>query len=170
VNNMLDLAKLQSGRMESAGVRFDLRDVVDECAAMTRLLVRGRPITVRAEVSDEVAEIQGDPGKVRQILVNLMGNAAKFVESGEIAVRGWREGDAVKLAVHDTGPGIPAEAQRRIFDAFRQADQSATRKHSGTGLGLTISVRLAELLGGTIRLESKVGEGSTFTLELPLKR
>lgn len=168
VNNMLDLAKLQSGRMESAGVRFDLREVVEECAAMTRVLVRDRPIEVHADVSDAVAEVTGDPGKVRQILVNLLGNAAKFVERGEIEVRVWREGSTAKVSVRDTGPGIPAEAQRRIFEAFQQGDQGATRKHSGTGLGLTISMRLAELLRGTIRLESKMGEGSVFTLEFPV--
>jgi signal transduction histidine kinase len=116
---------------------------------------------------DEPLALQTDPGKVRQILVNLLGNAVKFTDTGEVCLEARADGEAVVFEVHDTGIGIAGDQLERIFDPFWQVDQSVTRQAGGTGLGLTVTRSLARLLGGEIGVESTLGEGSTFRVRLP---
>jgi signal transduction histidine kinase len=119
-------------------------------------------------LGDTPAELVTDPGKLRQILVNLLGNAVKFTDAGEVELRGWIELGVLYFQVSDTGPGIAPEYLERIFEPFTQVDSSHTRLKGGTGLGLPVSRRLARLLGGDLEVESTVGEGSRFTLSLPV--
>lgn len=166
VNNMLDMVKLEAGEMTAVLVRVRVDDLAEDLVEVTRSLVRDRPIEVRHDIRD-VTSVVSDPGKLRQILTNLVGNAAKFTDRGHIALRVSRRGAEVCFAVEDTGRGIAAADQGRVFERFAQLDQSERRAHGGTGLGLPIARRLAELLGGTLELQSAEGRGSTFTLVLP---
>ena len=111
--------------------------------------------------------VVGDPGRLRQILMSLLGNAVKFTESGEVRISARTRADWVEVAVKDTGEGIAADEQDAIFEEFRQVDSNLSRRHGGAGLGLAIARRLAEQMGGTITVESEPGAGSTFTLRLP---
>jgi signal transduction histidine kinase len=112
--------------------------------------------------------VESDQGKLRQVLINLIGNAVKFTDQGDVRIALTVDAGSALVRVRDTGPGVPPEQQQRIFEAFTQADGSNTRRKGGTGLGLTVSRRLAELLGGSLVLETTSSEGSTFLLTLPL--
>jgi PAS domain S-box-containing protein len=169
INNILDFSKIEAGKLELAVVPFDLhetlKDVVDLLAVIAQeknleLLFRYAP--------DAPRELLGDPGRLRQVALNLIGNAIKFTEHGQVRVEAGVVEGSIRIAVHDTGIGIPADRQGLLFRKFQQLDPSTTRKHGGTGLGLAISKQLVELMGGTLSLSSRVGEGSTFTVELPL--
>jgi signal transduction histidine kinase/ActR/RegA family two-component response regulator len=172
VKNVLDLAKIEAGRVEIEAVPFDLEPLIQDVAAPFRDTALDRGLSVAVLVPSSVPRhLVGDPWRLRQVLTNLLGNAVKFTEQGRVAVRvavapadeGDRD-DTVVLAfsVEDTGPGIPDDQQARIFDAFAQADGTMTRRHGGTGLGLAISRHLCELMGGHISVRSAVGQGSTF--------
>jgi signal transduction histidine kinase len=167
VNNILDLSKLEAGRMDVAVAPVDLVDLAGEVAATARLLVGEKPIEVRVE-APPVLVVSSDAQKLRQILVNLVSNAAKFTEVGHIvlAIRVAADG-APSVAVSDTGCGIAEEDLARLFVPFGQLEEAATKSHAGTGLGLAITRSLAALLGGTVAVESRRGAGSTFTLQLP---
>lgn len=167
VNAILDLSKLEAGRMDVAIAPVDLGELVAEVAATTRLLVGDRPIEVRVDVP-QAAVVASDAQKLRQILLNLASNAAKFTEAGHVllAVRLHPDGSA-SVAVSDTGCGIAREDLARLFVPFGQLEDAATTSHPGTGLGLAISRSLATLLGGSVAVESVRGAGSTFTLSLP---
>ena len=168
INRILDFSKIESGKLDVDAVEFHLRDTLVPTLKTLALRAHQKGLELNCAVSPDVPEaLVGDPGLLRQIMVNLVGNAIKFTEHGEVNVQVDRapdeEGaDSLHFKVQDTGIGIPAEHQARIFDAFTQADGSTTRTYGGTGLGLTISRRLAEMLGGRIWLESEPGEGSTF--------
>ena len=172
LNEILDFSKLTAGRMELEEVAFDLPGVAEDCVAMARQLVRGKPVKVVLETSGlEGGVIRGDPTRLRQILDNLLGNAAKFTERGEIRLRIEAvplpdERLELRLAVHDTGIGIPPDRQRDLFKPFTQAEAGTTRKYGGTGLGLCIAAQLTELMGGRLSAESRPGEGSTFHFTL----
>jgi CheY-like chemotaxis protein len=136
-------------------------------AVSTRAVVKQLELETR--VSPEVGDtVVGDEVRVGQIIRNLLSNAVKFTESGTVTLEVTRAGDHLRFSVDDTGPGIPLDQQAYIFEAFRQADESTTRRHGGTGLGLSISRELAQLMGGRVWVESRPGEGSTFYCELPL--
>jgi signal transduction histidine kinase len=152
-------------------VRLDeaeLRPIVEDAVTMVRPLAQAKRLAVRVDVPD--ARLITDAGKLRQILLNILSNAIKFTESGEITLSARLNGNEAKFSVADTGIGIAAENQQRIFEPFWQVEQSSTRRAGGTGLGLTVSRSLARLLGGEVSVESKLGDGSTFTLTLPLRR
>jgi signal transduction histidine kinase len=167
VNNILDLSKLEAGRMDVALAPVELGPVLEEAATLARLLVGDRPVEVRSEVPAGLV-VRTDPHKLRQILVNLASNAAKFTERGAIALRGGpAPGGGVRLAVQDTGCGIREADLPRLFVPFGQLEDAHTKAHAGTGLGLVITRSLATLLGGRVRVESRWGEGTTFTVELP---
>jgi signal transduction histidine kinase/CheY-like chemotaxis protein/tetratricopeptide (TPR) repeat protein len=168
LNDILDFSKIEAGRMELEKVDLDIRDVVGDA-----LLVRARDASKKGlELSHHVhgnvpQKVLGDPGRLRQVVINLVGNAVKFTDHGEIAVEvelEERTAGAVRVhvAVRDTGIGIPADKQGCIFESFRQADSSTTRQYGGTGLGLAISAQLVELMGGRIWVESEPGSGSIF--------
>jgi signal transduction histidine kinase/DNA-binding response OmpR family regulator len=174
INDILDFSKIEAGKLDIDAVPFDLRESLGE--AMEALAIRAdqKGLELIYEVQPDVPEaLVGDPGRIRQILVNLVGNAIKFTERGEILVTVAEKSSGadrteLHFAVKDTGAGIPADQQRKIFEAFSQADGSMARKHGGTGLGLSICARLAELMGGRIWVESEIGRGSTFHFTLRL--
>ncbi|MDP8979878.1 MAG: ATP-binding protein [Acidobacteriota bacterium] len=175
LNDILDLSKIEADRLELDPVDFTLRDCVRDTVKTLALRARQKHIEMSCDFDDGVPEcVLGDPARVRQILVNLLGNAVKFTNQGKVGVRVTVENrDAgqvlLRFSVSDTGIGIPADKCDVIFDAFRQADGSMTRKYGGTGLGLAISVRLATLMGGRIWVESELGHGSTFHFTASMK-
>jgi two-component system sensor histidine kinase/response regulator len=167
INDILDLSKIEAGRLELEHVEFDLEDVVDQAIELTAVKARAKGIELLAHLPAGVATwLMGDPTRLRQILINLLGNAVKFTESGEVVLRA-RDHESgksgqIEFAVSDTGIGMSSDTLEKIFDDFTQADASTARKHGGTGLGLGISRRLVEAMGGTLTAASSVGEGSTF--------
>jgi two-component system, sensor histidine kinase and response regulator len=168
INDILDLSKVEAGKLEMERVEFDLRSSLDDILNPLAVRAHGKGLELIYEIDPEVPGVLlGDPVRVRQVLVNLVGNALKFTEAGEVSVEigiesRSAEGVMLHVAVRDTGIGIPPEKQAAVFESFTQADSSTTRQYGGTGLGLTISVQLVELMGGKIWVESEVGEGSTF--------
>ena len=177
INDILDFSKIESGHMELECVDFDLVELVEDALSMFAQQAESRGLELAAQFTppDGAMGLQGDPLRLRQIVSNLISNAIKFTEEGEVVVRvalqetpGQEMG--VRVCVEDTGIGIPPEAQARIFEHFSQADGSTTRKFGGTGLGLAICRRLIELMGGQIRVESTAGKGSRFCIDLQLPR
>ncbi|MDP4025292.1 response regulator [Methylobacterium sp. NEAU 140] len=168
INTILDLAKVESGRMDVKISEFAPEPLLDLCVRTVEPLVKNERVQLVRDVKNLPAALRTDQEKLKQILINLLSNASKFTEAGAITLRARVVGDRIAFAVNDTGIGIPQGALALIFEEFRQVDNSATRTHSGTGLGLAISQRLARLLGGEILVESREGEGSTFTLVIPI--
>jgi signal transduction histidine kinase len=162
VNSLLDLSKIESGKMEINAQHVDVDTLVESCCAEIEPLVHDG-ISLHFQV--EPYSVWTDPARLRQILINLLSNAAKFTEAGSINVCASVDSEELTIAVADTGIGIPEEALELIFDEFKQASTSAAEK--GTGLGLPITRATAQLLGGSVHVESQVGKGSTFTMTIP---
>jgi signal transduction histidine kinase len=170
INDILDLSKVEAGRMELDVTRFDLPMAIDNALILIRERATRHGIKVEHKIDERLGEIEGDERKFKQILLNLLSNAVKFTpEGGSIGVSAALADGAVEVAVSDTGIGIAPEHQQAIFEEFRQVGTDAAKKREGTGLGLTLTKKFVELHGGTIRVESTVGKGSTFTFTLPLK-
>ena len=177
LNDTLDFARIETGELELKSDGFPIRHCIDEVSKIMQVMARRKELKLAWDVAQEVPDwLAGDPMRLRQILVNLVGNALKFTEEGEVVMQVNRDRQTensvfLHFLVRDTGIGIPSENQEMIFDAFTQVDGSGTRKYGGTGLGLAITKRLVELMGGTIWVESEVGRGSTFhftaSFELP---
>jgi signal transduction histidine kinase/DNA-binding response OmpR family regulator len=174
LNDILDLSKIEANRLDLEQTSFDARQTVSDAARTLAVNAHARGLELVCDVAPDVpARVVGDPGRLRQILVNLAGNAIKFTEHGEVVVtlrhaRSAAGSGELELTVRDTGIGIDPVQQQRIFDAFCQADTSTTRRFGGTGLGLTICQRLAALMGGDLDLESEPGRGSRFGVRLPM--
>ncbi|MFN7926194.1 MAG: ATP-binding protein, partial [Bryobacteraceae bacterium] len=169
LNDLLDLSKIEAGKMLIEHEPFEPRQVVEECVATLHAQAQRKGIVLRGTVGEEVpARIIGDPLRLRQILMNLLGNAVKFTTEGWVAVTVTGTSDEIGIEVRDTGEGIPASKLANIFEAFVQADSSVSRKFGGTGLGLFITRRLVELQSGKIGVESEVGIGTTFRIQLPM--
>jgi signal transduction histidine kinase len=169
INEILDISRIEAGRMPLQISTFRISDLVAEVKAeLEPIIVRSR-LSLTLDLPRDAKPISTDRQKVKQILLNLLGNALKFTHQGGVTVRARRDTQdrAVILSVTDTGIGIAASDQEHIFDDFRQLDNSPTRAYGGTGLGLSICRRLAQMLGGRITVESQPGKGSTFTLRLP---
>ncbi len=175
LENILDISKIEAGKMTVEDVAFDLHAVLAQIAEMFATPARDKGLRVGLQISPQVPfALRGDTTKLRQVLVNLVGNAIKFTHDGTVTLRvvssGWTEGGVnVHFAVEDTGIGIPQDAQKRIFEIFTQADNSTTRRYGGTGLGTTIARQLVELMGGKIGLTSREGAGSTFWFDIPVR-
>ena len=175
INDILDFSKIEAGKMDLERVAFDLRDALDETMRPLAPRAHQKGLELAYHVGAGVpAAVSGDPARLRQIIVNLLGNAVKFTAAGEVVLRVDREGPegaAVTLhfTVSDTGVGIPAEKQATIFESFTQADSSTTRRFGGTGLGLAISSQLVALMGGRIWVESQPGQGSRFHFTIPFE-
>ena len=167
INNILDLSRIEAGREEISVVRFDVRDWVESIITMLDPLAREKDITLTSLLGDDLPPLVSDPDKCRHILQNLIGNALKFTEAGFVEIAARRVGPDLLVLVRDTGIGIQAAHLPHIFDEFRQADDSTSRKYGGTGLGLAIAKKYAVMLGGSIAVESTPGVGSTFVLRLP---
>lgn len=170
INDMLDLAKIEAGRLELANQPFALADLLNGIKNRMQSLVQQKGLAFETQLDVNLPPcVTGDSRCLEQVLTNLVGNAIRFTESGQVSVRFDKHDDTRwTMSVSDTGVGIPPHALEYIFDEFRQVDGSSQREHGGTGLGLAIVRRLAVLMGGAVRVQSTVGKGSTFTVQLPL--
>jgi signal transduction histidine kinase len=168
INELLDLSKIEAGRMEVYAETFHLNDIVRMATSTVEPMLKDGRVRLLTEIAPDIPPLKTDRDKLKQAVLNLLSNAAKFTEKGEIKVAAWSENGNVKLTVSDTGIGMKPEALNYIFDEFRQADMSSTRRYGGTGLGLAIVKRFINLMGGDITVESEVGKGSKFTITLPM--
>lgn len=170
INDILDLSKIEAGRMPVRVESVRLEPLVGELSQTIEPMIRERSLDYRAELADDLPVMETDRTKVKQILLNLLSNAVKFTSEGGVTIRAFPlpGGDRVRIEVEDTGIGIAPEELETIFDDFRQVDQSATRRYGGTGLGLSITRKLVTLLNGRIEVDSTVDEGSVFRVDLPV--
>ncbi len=168
LNDILDFSKIEAGKLELDPIPFALRECVADALRTLQVRAQQKGIGLECDVQpDTPDQLVGDPGRLRQVLINLLGNAIKFTEHGKVSLRVEATPQSVDSAklhflIHDTGIGIPPQKQKEIFEPFAQADGSTTRKYGGTGLGLSICVRLVELMGGRLWVDSEPGQGSTF--------
>jgi signal transduction histidine kinase/ligand-binding sensor domain-containing protein/ActR/RegA family two-component response regulator len=169
LNDILDVSKIEAGKLELEATPFDLIEVGQSVHDLWVHLATEKGVALTYEVDPDVPRwVLGDPTRVRQIMLNLVSNALKFTQAGRVKMRIASDMSGVRIEVSDTGIGMTPEQQRRLFQSFTQADASTTRRFGGTGLGLSICKQLSEMMGGDVRLISAVGEGSTFTVHLPL--
>ena len=180
INDILDFSKLEAGKLHIDNITFRIDELVEETIDILTVKAFEKKLEMICHIDPLLpSRVSGDPVRIRQVFVNLLGNAIKFTQQGEIFVSLKKAGNIyfknekrfidIELSVRDTGIGIPDEKLAKIFDSFTQADSSTTRKYGGTGLGLTISKSLAEMMEGSLRVESEAGRGSTFTLRMPLE-
>jgi signal transduction histidine kinase/DNA-binding response OmpR family regulator len=168
VDDVLDLARIDAAQMSIIPEETDLGVLVRDAVRTARSLVEARGLALQEQIEPDLPKLWVDPTRIRQVLINLLNNAARFTEEGGVTVSACQEGTNVIVAVTDTGVGIAADEIPRIFEEFHQADGGTRRRHGGAGLGLAISQRFVELHGGRIGVESTVGEGSTFSFSLPV--
>ena len=170
VSDLLDQARLEAGKLKINFEEFSIQDAIDSMFSVMDKPAKDKGLKLNIQVEDSAPEkIIGDSHRYQQILINLVNNAVKFTESGEITVHVYSaDKEKLTIDVSDTGPGIPQDAIAYIFDTFRQVDGVATRQHGGAGLGLSIVKRLVELMGGTIKVSSTINQGSTFTVTMPI--
>jgi len=168
VNEVLDLSKIEAGQLKLNIAPFSWSDTVTAVVTSLESLAREKGLKLSATIEPGTPRALGDERRVTQVVVNLLGNALKFTDAGEVDVRVTFDADRFAITVRDTGPGVPPEYRTRIFEEFQQADTSTTRPKGGAGLGLAISKRIVELHGGTLALlQSEVGRGSTFGFTIP---
>jgi PAS domain S-box-containing protein len=175
INDILDLSKVEASQLELERTGFSLSDLLEKVREMVAVRAQEKGLDLVCEIAPDVPnDLVGDPTRLRQVLLNLLGNAIKFTESGEVALRvasdaGSSDPGVLRFIISDTGIGIPGEKLSAVFERFTQADSSTTRRYGGSGLGLTISKRLVDLMGGCIQVESEVGKGSVFSFTVPLE-
>jgi signal transduction histidine kinase len=169
INDVLDLSKIEAGQLELSLDEYSMKDLVDSVIASVESLGAAKGLTLRTSIPVDLPIGKGDEQRITQVLLNLLGNAIKFTDQGEISVQVSESDSAFVVSVSDTGVGIAEDQQRNIFEEFHQVDDSITRRKGGTGLGLSITKRIIEMHGGQLRVESKPGEGSTFSFTLPVR-
>ncbi|MGB1109503.1 MAG: response regulator [Gammaproteobacteria bacterium] len=169
INDILDLSKIEAGRMDVEIRDTDLGEIVGDVVDMLQTQAQARHIELKSDLPDQPVHLITDGDKLKQVMINLIGNAIKFTHEGSVTLKVRSDEERMKIAVVDTGIGIPQEKLEHIFEPFRQADGSTTRKYGGTGLGLSISRSIIELLGGTLVCRSEEGQGSTFEIDIPLE-
>ncbi len=169
INGLLDLAKIEAGRMEAYVETFKLDEIVRVAATTVEPLLKDGRVKLVTDIGPDIPPLKTDRDKLKQSILNLLSNAVKFTERGEIRLAAWPQDGHLKLTVSDTGIGMKKEALALIFEEFRQADMSSTRKYGGTGLGLAIVKRFINLIGGEIAVESEEGKGSKFTITIPME-
>ncbi len=169
INDVLDLSKIEAGQLTLALDNYSMKDVVHSVYGAVEALAADKKLAFKAEVALDLPRGRGDERRLTQVLLNLVGNAIKFTDTGEVAIKASAGHGQYCVSVCDSGPGISEADQAKLFQEFQQADNSITRKKGGTGLGLAISKRIVEMHGGQIRLESQIGKGSTFSITLPIQ-
>jgi signal transduction histidine kinase len=169
INDVLDLSKIEAGQLTLSLSDYSFQDAVQSVVTSVESLAKEKGLRLTVDVAAKLPVGRADERRIVQVLLNLVGNAIKFTEAGEIGIHVKKSGDAFLIAVSDTGPGIPKSQYERIFEEFQQVDGSSTRAKGGTGLGLAIARRIIEMHGGSIWVESTVGKGSTFTFKLPVR-
>jgi signal transduction histidine kinase len=169
INDVLDLSKIEAGQLTLSLADYSIKDVVHSVFAAVESLAQEKKLALKIELPSNLPVARGDERRLTQVLLNLVGNAIKFTDHGEVAIKASAANGAYTLSVRDTGPGIAPADQVKIFEEFQQADSSATKKKGGTGLGLSIARRIVELHGGKLWVESTVGQGATFSFTLPVK-
>jgi len=167
INDVLDLSKIEADQLVLSLADYSLGDVIETVFNVVEPLAAEKRIALKIDVAPELPPSRGDERRLTQVLLNLVGNAIKFTDRGEVLIKAAADDGSLSVAVLDTGPGISAADQAKLFQEFQQADNSATRAKGGTGLGLAISKRIIEMHGGKIWVESTVGQGSTFFFTLP---
>ena len=168
LSELLDLSKIESGEFDLRSAPFDVKEVMVDVINLMRLAAKVKGVALTLHLGDGVQHAHGDASRLRQIMTNLISNAIKFTDEGTIEVKAWRDGETLFVEVTDTGRGIPAEAQRHLFNRFSQAHMPTAPPQAGTGLGLSICAALVELMGGSITATSEVGRGTTFTFHVHL--
>ena len=168
INDVLDLSKIEAGQLVLALGDYSLKNVVHTVFSAVEPLAKEKKLAFKIELPPDMPGGRGDERRLTQVLLNLVGNAIKFTDAGEVVIRAAKVDGAFEVAVRDTGPGISERDQTKLFQEFQQADNSITRKKGGTGLGLAISKRIIEMHGGRIWVESAPGRGSTFAFTLPI--
>jgi signal transduction histidine kinase len=168
INTILDIAKIEAGRMDVLPARFEMSQTIQICTTTIQPLVK-KEVLLSQTVAETLPLVYSDPDKIKQILLNLLSNAAKFTADGFIKVDAYQQDNFIVINVTDSGIGMSAEGLSHIFEEFKQAESTTTRKYGGTGLGLSISRKLARLLGGDLTATSQEGIGSTFTLTVPIE-
>jgi signal transduction histidine kinase len=168
INDVLDLSKIEAGQLVLALAGYSLKTVVETVYTAVEPLAKEKKLAFKVEVQPDLPAGHGDERRLTQVLLNLVGNAIKFTDNGEVVIKASNVNGSFEVAVRDTGPGITEADQAKLFQEFQQAGNSITRKKGGTGLGLAISKRIIEMHGGKIRVESVVGQGSTFSFTLPV--
>ena len=169
VSDVLDLSKIEAGQVNLTLAEYSIKDIVHNVLSAVESLADKKNLSLKVEIPSELPRARGDEQRLTQVLLNLVGNAIKFTDRGEIAIKASCSDGSLTVAVHDTGPGISKADQAKIFDEFHQVDSSATKNKSGTGLGLTIAKRIVEMHGGRLWVESELGRGSTFSFMVPVK-
>jgi signal transduction histidine kinase len=169
INDVLDLSKIEAGQVTLSLTDYSMREVVQTVVTALESLAAEKNLALKVTVPLDLPPTRGDERRMTQVLLNLVGNAIKFTEVGEVRVEVRVSNGAVLVSVADTGPGISEAHHQKIFEEFQQADASSTRKKGGTGLGLSISKKIIELHGGRIWVESSLGKGSTFSFALPVR-
>jgi signal transduction histidine kinase len=169
INDVLDLSKIEAGQLVLTLENYSLKDVVHGVYGAVEPLAAEKKLAFKVEMAPNLPSGRGDERRLTQVLLNLVGNAIKFTDKGEVMIKASAADGAYNLAVRDTGPGISEADQQKLFQEFQQADNSITKAKGGTGLGLAISKRIIEMHGGRIWVESRPGQGSTFSLTLPIK-
>jgi signal transduction histidine kinase len=168
INDVLDLSKIEAGQLTLSLGDYSISDVVTTVLVAVEALAAEKKLVLKSQLPPDLPRARGDERRIVQVLLNLVGNAIKFTDSGEVAVQASAAGGSFTIAVRDTGPGIPAADHVKIFEEFQQADTLNTRRKGGTGLGLSIAKRIIQMHGGAIHVESSPGRGSTFSVVLPL--
>jgi len=170
INDILDISKIEAGQLSLMFDNLDLRNAIEKTVQSVSPLAARKNIRLSCDISDDISTFYGDQRRIEQIIINLLGNAIKFTDKGDIRLRCHSDDNTIVLSVEDTGIGIKQDNMDMIFEAFRQIDTGIARVQGGTGLGLNITKKLAEKMGGSIRVKSEWGKGSTFTVILPKRK
>jgi signal transduction histidine kinase len=169
INDVLDLSKIEAGQLTLSLNEYSMGDVIQTVSTSVEALAAEKDLDLKVEVSKDLSIGKGDEQRIAQVILNLVGNAIKFTDEGEVKIEVTVSNETFLVSVHDTGPGVTEADQQKIFDEFQQADGSSTRKKGGTGLGLSISKKIIDMHGGRIWVESTLGKGSTFRFTLPIR-
>jgi signal transduction histidine kinase len=169
INDVLDLSKIEAGQLVLELSDYSIQDIAQTVRSTLEPLAADKKLTFKVDMAPELPPGRGDGHRLTQVLINLVGNAIKFTDAGEVAIKAEANDGQFRVSVRDTGPGISAVDQSKLFQEFQQADNAITRKKGGTGLGLAISKRIIQMHGGKIWVESEVGQGSTFAFTLPVR-